>query len=161
MKNQRYFPGIILIGFGGYFLQQQAQIEFLQQLTGWPTLLMIVGIAFLWQAYGARDHEMIFPGVVLFGFGIHIHVVTHLHIWSDHIGIFVLVMALAYILRYQKTGTGLLHGILFLVLACALLFYDKMIAWLGILESRVSMVGKFWPILLIAVGVYFLMKRKK
>lgn len=161
LKSQRFFTGSILIGFGGYFFLQQTQLEYLQQLTGWPTLLMIVGIAFLWQGYGSRDHEMIFPGVVLFGFGIHIHVVTHLTIWADHIGIFVLVIALAYLLRYQKIRNGLWQGILFLVLACALLFYDKMIAWLGILESRVSLVGRFWPVLLIAIGIYFIMKKKR
>lgn len=161
LKTQNYFPGIILIGFGGYFFLQQTQLEFLQQLYGWPTLLMIVGIAFLAQGYGGRDNEMIFPGVILFGFGLHIHVITHLSIWPDHIGVFVLVIALAYILRYQKGGTGLFQGILFLILAAGLLFYDKIIGWLGILESRVAIAGKFWPILLIVIGVYFLMNKKK
>lgn len=148
------------MGFGGYFFLQQTQIPFLQQLYGWPTLLMIVGLAFLWQGYGGRDHEMIFPGVILFGFGLHIHVVSHLQIWPDHIGVFILVISLAYILRYQKNGSGLGLGILFLVLAAGLLFYEKLIGWLGILESRVAMVGNFWPILLLIVGLYFLIKKK-
>ncbi len=114
MKNQRYFSGIIFIGFGGYFLLQHTNIVFLQQFSGWPSLLMIVGAALLGQGYIGHENELVFPGVILFGFGLHFFVVTYLHIWSDHIGIFILIIALAYILKYQKTGAGLSQGILFL-----------------------------------------------
>ncbi|MFL6560763.1 MAG: LiaI-LiaF-like domain-containing protein, partial [Bacillus sp. (in: firmicutes)] len=39
MKNQRIFPGFILIGFGAYFLLQQAGISLFPQFFTWPTLL--------------------------------------------------------------------------------------------------------------------------
>ncbi|MGJ7920525.1 LiaF transmembrane domain-containing protein [Neobacillus sp. LXY-4] len=161
MKHQRYFPGIILIGFGGYFLLQHTNISFLQQFSGWPTLMMIVGLAMLWQGYGGKESEMIFPGVILFGFGLHFHVVTNLHIWPDHIGIFILIVALAYILKYQRTGVGLGYGIFFLILAAVLLFQDRLTGWLGTLESSTSFILNYWPILLIGFGLYFLLKKKR
>lgn len=122
MKNQRIFPGIILIGFGAYFFLQQSNIPALQPLNTWPTLLMIVGIAFLFQGYGAKDYNAILPGVILFGFGLHFHVVNRLEIWPDHIGTFILIIALGFLLRHQKTGTGIFQGILFLILAALMLF---------------------------------------
>ncbi|PLR83120.1 hypothetical protein CVD25_17520 [Bacillus canaveralius] len=161
MKNQRIFPGVILIGFGLYFYLQQSQFTLFQEFYTWPTLLMIVGIAFLGQGYGARDYEAILPGVILVGFGLHFHVVNRLEIWPDHIGTFILVIALGFLLRYQKVGNGLFQGLLFLALAALLMFYDKIANWFGLLENSVSLAWKFWPAVLVLIGVYMLFFKKK
>lgn len=161
MKSQRIFPGIILIGFGAYFFLQQSGFTIFQSFYTWPTLLMIMGIAFLCQGYIGRDYEAIFPGVILLGFGVHFHVVGHLAFWPNQIGTFILIIAIAFFLRYQKTRTGLIQGILFLILALFSLFYDKIAHYLGILENGVSLGKKFWPIILIIVGVYSLVIKKK
>ncbi|MDZ5470783.1 DUF5668 domain-containing protein (plasmid) [Bacillus sp. 31A1R] len=161
MKNQRIFPGFILIGFGTYFFLQQSKIEIFQQFYTWPTLLAIVGLAFLFQAYIAKDYEAILPGVILTGFGIHFHVIKHFQVWPDHIGTFILIIALGFLLRYQKVGTGLFQGILFLVLAVLLLFYDKVVEWLGLLENGVNIIWRFWPVVLIVIGAYLLFFKKK
>jgi hypothetical protein len=161
MKNQRIFPGVILIGFGAYFFLEQSQTTFFQEYLSWPTLLMIVGIAFLFQGYMAKDYEAILPGVVLTGFGLHFNVVNRLEIWPNHIGTFILIIALGFLLRYQKVKAGLFQGLLFLVLSIFLLFYDKIAQWFGLLENGVTVLWKFWPAVLIFFGCYFLFIRKK
>ena len=75
MKGQRIFPGIILIGFGLYFFLERAQIHIFTGFYTWPTLFCIVGLAFLLQAYYGKDVHAILPGVILFGFGAHFHLV--------------------------------------------------------------------------------------
>lgn len=161
VKNQRIFPGIILIGFGIYFYLQQSNITVFQEFYTWPTLLMIVGLAFLGQGYLAKDYEAILPGVILFGFGLHFHVVNRLAIWPNHIGTFIMIISLGFFLRYQKVGTGFFQGVLFLILAVLLLFYDKITGWFGHLENRVSMAWKFWPAALVLIGVYLIIFKKK
>lgn len=161
MKNQRIFPGIILIGFGAYFFLQQSNIALFQEFYTWPTLLVIVGISFLAQGYGAKDYEAILPGAILTGFGLHFHMINHFELWPNHIGTFILIIAIGFLLRYQKVRSGLFQGILFLVLALLLLFYDRVIAWFGILESTVSIAWKSWPIVLVLIGSYLLFVRKK
>jgi hypothetical protein len=160
LKNQRIFPGVILIGFGAYFFLQQTQINLFKEFYTWPTLLMIVGIAFLGQAYIAKDYEAILPGTILLGFGIHFHVEHKLDVWPDHIGAFVLILALGFLLRYQKLRTGLFNGLLFLILAGLLLFYDKMVGWFGIIEDGMSLAWKFWPAILILAGLVLLFKKE-
>ncbi|MDP4163566.1 MAG: DUF5668 domain-containing protein, partial [Bacillota bacterium] len=146
MKNQQIFPGIILIGFGAYFFLQQSGFSLFQQFYTWPTLLIIVGIAFLGQGYLSKDYEAILPGTILTGFGLHFHVVHRLSFWPDHIGAFIFIIALGFLLRYQKTGKGLFHSILFILLDVLLLFYDKISNYLGLLQNGVSIVWKFWPV---------------
>ncbi|MEH6954022.1 LiaI-LiaF-like domain-containing protein [Neobacillus drentensis] len=162
MKNQRIFPGIILIGFGVYFLLQQAGITIFQQFFTWPTLLMIVGIAFLGQGYSAHESESILPGVIMTGFGLHFLLVGKIPIWpSNNIGMLILIISIGCFLRFQKTNAGLFQAFLFLILAVLLLFYNKITAYFDLLQNGMSFVWKFWPALLIVVGIYFLLKKKK
>lgn len=162
MKNQRMIPGMILIGFGIYFYLQQSDISLFQEFYTWPTLLIIVGAAFLVQGYWGKDFEAILPGVILAGFGVHFHVVNKFELWPDHLGSFILIIALGFLLRYQKTGNGLFHGVLFLILAGLLLFHDRITSSLGMVENSVSTLWRFWPAALIIIGAYLIFfKRKK
>ncbi|WP_053367302.1 LiaI-LiaF-like domain-containing protein [Bacillus sp. FJAT-27245] len=161
MKNQQLFPGIVLIGFGAYFFLEQSGVSFLQNYFTWPTLLIIVGVAFLGQGYFTRDHDAILPGIILTGFGLHFHVAGKVPFWPAHIGSFIAIIAIGFLLRYQKTGNGLFQGLLFLLVTILLLFTDKVGAWLGIVQSNMSLAWKFWPVLLIAIGAWFVFGKRK
>lgn len=160
MKNQRIFPAIILLGFGLFFFLQQNQYSFFQGFDTWPTFLIIVGIAYLFQGYVAKDYEAILPGVILTGFGLHFHIIKYLEVWPNSNGTFILIIALGFLLRYQKVRAGLFQGILFLVLAILLLFYNKIVDWLGILESGAGDFWRFWPVVLVVYGLYLLIKKR-
>lgn len=162
MKNQRIFPGIILIGFGAYFLLQQMGITIFREFFTWPTLLLIVGIAFLGQGYSAGDSEAILPGVIMTGFGLHFHLAGVVSFWPNNtIGMLILIISIGFFLRFQKTNSGLFQAFLFLIIAVLLLFYDKVTGYFGLLQNGMNIVWKFWPVLLIVVGIYFLLKKKK
>ncbi|WP_018660928.1 LiaI-LiaF-like domain-containing protein [Heyndrickxia acidiproducens] len=161
MKSRKIFPAIILIGFGLYFYLQRYEQSGFQEYFTWPTLLIIVGLAFLGQGYWGRESESILPGVILVGFGLHFHVAGKVAIWPDNIGIFILIIALGFLLRYQKTGDGIFYGILFLALSVLLLFSDKAIAWFGLFENHVTSLVNFWPAVLVVIGLYLLLFKRK
>lgn len=161
MKGQRIFPSVILIGFGLFFFLQQTNINWPWSIFTWPTMFIIVGIAFLIQAYGGKTYESILPGIIFFGLGIHFHLVNNLQYSFDHVGIIILFIALGFFLYYQKTKNGLLYGWLFLILAVFQLFYQKLFSMLGNLETTLADLSSIWPIILIVIGVYlFFFKRK-
>jgi len=162
MKNQRIFPGVILIGFGAYFLLQQTGIHLFPQFFTWPTLLVIIGLAFLGQGYTEKDPEAILPGVIMFGFGLHFHLVNRIAAWPHNtIGMLILIISIGFFLRFQKTNKGLFQSFLFLIFAVLLLFYSKIAGYFGLLQNGMSFVWKFWPVLLIAIGIYFILNKKK
>ncbi|MGE6259585.1 LiaI-LiaF-like domain-containing protein [Heyndrickxia sporothermodurans] len=161
MKNQKIFSGIILLGFGLYFfLEHNHYVKMLEDYLTWPSLLIIVGIAFLGQGYGGKEYEAILPGVILVGFGLHFHIAGKLAIWPNHIGVFILIIALGFLLRYQRTRNGLFYGILFLIVSILLLFYDEVFKWLGLLENQAGSILNFWPLCLIAIGLYLLIFKR-
>ncbi|MBM4762465.1 DUF5668 domain-containing protein [Bacillus sp. B15-48] len=160
MKNINIIPGILLIGFGFYYYSQQVGFILFEQFHTWPTLLGIVGLAFLVHGYWGKNYESILPGVIFLGFSIHLLVVGRLQIWPDHLGAFLLIISLAFMLRYQKLGVGLVHGILFLILAAILLFYDELTAQFIGVNNATNPILNHWPILLILLGLYLLVKNK-
>ncbi len=161
MKNQKIFSGIIFIGVGVFFFLQQAGITLTPQFFSWPTLLMIAGFAFLGQGYLGGDFEAILPGTILLGYGLHYQFLQSYPFFSNQAGVFVLFIGIGCLLRYFKTRSGLFQASLFLILALFLLFYDKFTSDLGLLQNGVSYFWKFWPILLVGIGAFFLFKRKK
>lgn len=161
MKNRQLFPGIVLIGFGAYFFLEQSGIELLKKYYTWPTLLLIVGIAFLCQGYLTRDHDAILPGTILTGLGAHFHLAGKVESWPPDTGTFMAFIALGFLLRYQKTGTGLFQGLLFLAVAIMLIFTDKVGALFGQAGDSMALIWKFWPAILLAIGAWLVFAKRR
>ncbi|WP_456278087.1 LiaI-LiaF-like domain-containing protein [Bacillus sp. AK128] len=161
MKKQSVFPGIVLIGIGLYFLLDQLHFPALQVFYSWPTLLIIIGVAFLAQAYTSRDYQNIIPGFILTGIGIHFHLLSLLSVWPDHWAMFTLIVGIAFLLRYQQTKSGIIPGLLLLVLSIIALFYHEVLGWLGWFGNIVHFIEDYWPVALIAAGIYLLFIKKK
>lgn len=161
MVKKGMFTGVIFLGFGLYFLLQQYDIQLFKGLYAWPTLILIVGLGFLAQGYLTKDHEAILPGAVITGMGVHFHVVNKLDMWQDHAGVFLLVVAVGILLTYVKTGAGLIMGLLFLVAASLLLFFDRLTNWAVEHGHDISLISNFWPFFFIAAGAYFIFSQRK
>lgn len=161
LKSQHIFPGVILISFGMYFFFQQSNVDFPIPLYSWPTIFILIGIAFLCQSYLGKNLEMILPGIIFLGVGFHFHTIKYFTIWPDHIGPIILFISLGFFLRYFKTRNGLFYGWLFLLLAIFHLFYEKIFAQLGNFKNNLVDFSSFWPFVLIIIGGYLLFFKRK
>jgi hypothetical protein len=158
MKTQRIFPGVLLIGVGCYFLLQQFSIPYQQQILSWPSILLILGFAFLLQAYYGREHSMIFPGVLLTGLAVHFHFDSIFTWWPSHWGIYTLIVGLAFLLSYFRTKKeGLLPAVILLALSLFSFSSNNPFLWL---QGGFSLLSSIWPSFLIGVGLILLFKRK-
>ncbi|MBU8905071.1 LiaI-LiaF-like domain-containing protein [Desertibacillus haloalkaliphilus] len=158
MKRQGIFPGILLIAVGLFFFLQQFQLPFVHYLFSWPTILLVVGLAFLFQGYIGREHSSLFPGALLFGFGIHFHALNFLPFWPNHWAMFTLITGLSFILLYSRTKRdGLFPGVALVIVSLLAFFYSGFIHWVN---QLFTIVDGLWPLVLIIIGLYLILKKK-
>ena len=160
MKNTQTFPGTLLLGIGLYFLLQQMDIQLFDGFYSWPTILCIMGIAFLIPAYSGGENDAVLPGVILFGYGLHFHLSGKVEAWPDHIGSLLLITSVALILQERRSNAPLLPGAVLFIISLVTLYYDKMTDWLDESGTGIANPGQYWPFLLIAIGLFFLIRKK-
>ncbi|MBP3949676.1 LiaI-LiaF-like domain-containing protein [Bacillus suaedae] len=150
--QQRLFLGSLLLGVGCYYLLQQFSFPMLNRYLTWPTLLLVFGIAFLIQAYRGKEYSFLFPGALLTGLAIHFHSVDQFHWWPSHWGAYCLIIGVSFLLSYLKTKKdGLVPGLIFICLS--------LVAFLS-LQDIFSFASSLWPVILIVIGFYLLVKKK-
>ncbi|WP_078430197.1 LiaI-LiaF-like domain-containing protein [Alkalihalobacterium alkalinitrilicum] len=158
MKKQGIFPGILFIGVGLYFLLQQFDLPFANQLLTWPSILLVIGIAFLCQSYLGHDSGTIFPGVLLVGLGIHFHAIVMFSFWPNHWAMFTLIVGISFLLLYFRTNRdGLIPAIILLVISGFGFFSTDLMHWF---VSFFDLFEGFWPLLLIVLGLFLIFRRK-
>lgn len=158
MKRQGIFPGIILIGIGLYFLLEKFNLPYMNQLLSWPTILIIIGLAFLMQSNLGEDSSSIFPGTLLLLLGIHFHAQDIIIGWPSHWAMYTLIVGLSFLFYYLKTKKdGLIIAIILIVISLIGFFSKNVFDWVF---SIFGFLGGFWPIILIAIGIFLIVKRK-
>lgn len=160
MKKQHTFAGFLLIGIGLYFLLRQLELPIITDFYSWPTLLIIIGLAFLIHSYTSKDYQKLFSGTIILGLGIHFHGVNHYAFWIDDWGVYPLIVGIAFIVRFLKTKKGLMPGLVLIGLSLLIIFAINLPPYLNWIYPVLEFLEKFWPIVLIGFGIYFL-KRKK
>lgn len=160
MKDQRYFVGITLIGFGIYYYLQFTDSKLFEFLHTWPMLFVIVGLGFLMQSKKGKQHDLILPGIVVTGFGLHFLLANQISVWPNELGVLILAIALGLLIQSVKKGNSKSLGIIVLALAIFFIFYEKFDFVQTTFEKASSLLTHFWPILLIIVGVWALFRKK-
>lgn len=159
--RKQIFPSLILIGFGLYFFLQKYLVSISFPIFSWPTILVIVGAALVIQAYSSNDFQQLIPGILFVGLGIHFHLVQQWNIQFDLIGVIILFLALGFFLTAKKTKNGMIFFWIFLTLAIIQLFSTKLFTLLRLTQQQITSFQSLWPIILIILGGYlFIFKRK-
>ncbi|SEO78702.1 hypothetical protein SAMN04488134_1134 [Amphibacillus marinus] len=160
MRKQNYLTAFVLIGVGLYFFLQQLHIPILAELATWPTLLVIIGVSLLLHSYLTRDHDKLFPGVILLGLGIHFLAVSMYPNWVEHWSVYAIIIGLAFLVRYQKTKSGLYAGLATLLIGLFMLLTITNNQFSTTIQQFIGILEDYWPISLIILGIYLLIKRK-
>ncbi|WP_430784975.1 LiaI-LiaF-like domain-containing protein [Virgibacillus flavescens] len=161
MKKQHFFAGYLLIGIGLYFLLKQLKLPIITDFYSWPTLFIIIGLAFLIHSYKTKDYQNLFSGTVILGLGIHFHGVSHYSFWIDHWGVYLLIVGIAFIVRFLKTKDGLFMGLTFIFLSLLVIFPVNLPPYLSWLYQLLELIENYWQLLLIGLGIFFLTRKDK
>lgn len=159
MREFRYFTCTILIGFGFFYLLRSIDFPLFQPYYSWATLSIILGLAFLLQSRFGGQADFLLPGVFFTGYGLHQYIAGKLAYWPGEQVVIFLLFGLGFLLIYLKKGVGKGAGILFIIISALLIFYEKILDFLGI-SNYAETVSTYWPVALILIGLYILYKKK-
>ena len=147
--HSNYTVGIILILLGVFFLC--VQLELVNWESFWPLILIVGGLLFyLGFLVNRRNFGLLMPGTILLVIGV-LFFCTNQGYWNRMEELwptFILAPGLGLVLMYifgPKGNALWIPATVLIVLAC--LFYGR--SW-GIF--------RYWPVVLIAVGLYLLVK---
>ncbi|MFC0270190.1 LiaI-LiaF-like domain-containing protein [Metabacillus herbersteinensis] len=161
MKNKSLFTAVILLGLGSYYFLQKLNILLFENQNTWPTILIILGAAFLISGHFEKDDNTILPGIILAGLGIHFHSHGDFTFWPDHPAAFLFIVGLGLLLRSLRTKTGYVQSISLLLIGAFLHFFQRIIESLSWIEQGVGLIETYWPLLLIIGGIYLLFIKRK
>jgi|SRR5690625_1295870 len=159
MKKHSTIISLLLIGIGVYFLLQQYSIPYLSRFSTWPTLLIIFSIAFLINSYKNNDRDSIFPGIVLLGLGVHFHALNFVDWWTNHWGMYTLIVGLAHLIGSYKGKKSLTPGLILTIISLFVLMPAIIPSWHATFDFMYSKVEQFWPFILIIIGGFLLFKK--
>ncbi|MBP1947693.1 LiaI-LiaF-like domain-containing protein [Virgibacillus litoralis] len=160
MKRQNSFAAYILIGIGVYFLLRELRIPIITDFYSWPTFLIIIGLALLIHSYTSKDYQHLFSGTIVLGLGIHFHGIEHYAFWIDHWAVYPMIVGIAFIVRSLRTKKGFLIGLIITGISILFMFSVKLPPTLNWIYDVTAFLEKFWPVILIAIGIYWLKKKK-
>ncbi|CDO01722.1 hypothetical protein BN988_00163 [Oceanobacillus picturae] len=160
MKKQNALPAYILIGIGIFFLLRQLKLPIITDFYSWQTIIIIIGLALLIHSYTSKSYHNLFSGSILLGIGIHLHGIQHYDFWIDHWAVYPLIIGIAFLVRRTKVKQGLFPGVILTAVSILLIFSVSLPPWLDWVYQVIDTLEQFWPVVLILIGLYLLMKRK-
>ncbi|RFA34554.1 hypothetical protein CAI16_11010 [Virgibacillus dokdonensis] len=160
MKKQNTLTAYLLIGIGLFFLLKQLNIPILNNFYSWQTIIIIIGLVLLIHSYITKNYQNLFSGTILLGLGIHFYGLAYYPFWIDHWAMYVLIVGVAFIVRFLQTKEGLIPGILLTAFSLVMMFSVQLPSWFNWIYTIVDVMERFWPVLLIIFGLFLLTKRK-
>ncbi|WP_110111519.1 DUF5668 domain-containing protein [Bacillus sp. CGMCC 1.16541] len=161
MKKQAMFFGVLLVGFGLFFLLAELNVEIASKLHTWPTVMLLIGLALLAQARASQDHSGLLAGYILLTLGIHFIAVNVLSFWPAHTGMIPFMISISFLLSSRQLKSGLLQGTVLLLAAFTMMFSERIKQWTSMVEDNAAYLLNFWPVSLLLIGLYLLFFKKK
>ncbi|GEN85532.1 DUF5668 domain-containing protein [Oceanobacillus sp. FSL W8-0428] len=159
MKRKHSLLAYLCIGVGIFLLLRELRIPFFVDFYSWQSLLIVIGLGVIIHSYTTRTYQNLFIGTLLFGVGIHLHGIKHYSFWVDDWSVYLIIIGLAFIIRYTKTKKGFFSGVFFILTGLLFLFAEQLSIYTSWLEPIILLLERFWPVLLILLGIIML-KRK-
>jgi hypothetical protein len=148
--------GVVLVIIGAWLLV----VQFIPALRGWfswPTIIVAVGLLLFLLGLFLGEYEMAIPGCVVGGVGAILYWQNVTGNWESWSYVWTLIPGFAgvgtLLAGLLKRDGGQIRGGLWTMLVSAVLFLA-----FGSLFGVIGALGKYWPVLLIVLGIFALIQ---
>lgn len=159
MRKQNAFIGFILIAVGIYFTIHTLNIPMLRPYYSWTMMLILIGICLVLYSYFKKDYDNLLISIIILGLGIHFFGLENFDFWIDHWAIYLLIIGSALIIRSLRIKKGLFSGLVIIIVSLLFIFPIQL-TFLNSLDPYLNPMRTFWPVLLIVVGLYLIIRKK-
>ncbi|HLQ73371.1 MAG TPA: hypothetical protein VK125_04015 [Bacillota bacterium] len=159
IKNNNRLLAYFLIGLGVYFFIKKFNVPFGHIILSWPFIFFAIGIVFAIHSFRSRAYDHLLISFVLMGIGIHAYGLETYPFWIDHWAVFLLIIGIALILRSYWTKKGLGSGIIIIIFSTIFIFPLRLPSFLYWINDLSAFLYSLWPVLLISIGIYLLIKK--
>ncbi|MEK1828309.1 DUF5668 domain-containing protein [Priestia megaterium] len=98
--------GVLLVGFGIFFLLNELHMSIAAKVYTWPVLLILIGAALLTESALSQDHSNLLASYILITLGIHFYVSEQIPFWPTNISMVVFMVAISFLLSARKAKSG-------------------------------------------------------
>lgn len=155
---QKKLIGFFLVFFSILLLVIKTELAPIQSFISWPFLLFFLSTVLIAVSFINQNDKLTLIAGIGGAIGLFIWGKQYVDGWSDHWSILLLLIGFAVLLQYVINKDNLTA-----VIAIVLIF-SGICAWPGLkniasLASIAPTLNTYWPLLLLGLGVYFLLRK--
>ncbi|OLP65358.1 hypothetical protein BACPU_14460 [Bacillus pumilus] len=161
MKKKSILLPLTLLAVALYAILSGSQFDLWQDQEKWFTLVLLFGLAFLYQGKKEQDYAHVFIGMLLAGLSLHFILQPKIDYWPDTFTMIVFIVGLALFMKSAQKKEYRLESVVLIALGLFLYFFQQITKQLSALSIPTSGFELYWPYVLILVSLLLLFLKRK
>lgn len=161
MKKKSILLPLTLLAVALYAILSGSQFDLWEDQEKWFTLVLLFGLAFLYQGKKEQDYAHVFIGMLLAGLSLHFILQPKIDYWPDTFTMIVFIVGLALFMKSAQKKEYRLESVVLIALGLFLYFFQQITKQLSALSIPTSGFELYWPYVLILVSLLLLFLKRK
>ncbi|MDR4995686.1 hypothetical protein RGT17_10705 [Bacillus altitudinis] len=161
MKKKSILLPLTLLAVALYAILSGDQFDIWKDQEKWYTLVLLFGLAFLYQGQKEQESSHVFIGMLMTGLSLHFILQPKLDYWPDTFTMIVFVVGLALFVKSSQKKEYRIESVVLIALGLFLYFFQQITKQLSSLSIPTSGFELYWPYVLIAVSLLLLFLKRK
>ncbi|MEK4791066.1 hypothetical protein [Bacillus sp. FSL K6-2971] len=161
MKKKSILLPLTLLAVALYAILSGSQFDIWKDQEKWYTLVLLFGLAFLYQGKKEQESAHVFIGMLMTGLSLHFILQPKLDYWPDTFTMIVFIVGLALFVKSSQKKEYRIESVVLIALGLFLYFFQQITKQLSSLSIPTSGFELYWPYVLIAVSLLLLFLKRK
>ncbi|MFS0654667.1 hypothetical protein [Bacillus sp. 179-C3.3 HS] len=161
MKKKSILLPLTLLCVALYAILSGDQFDIWKNQEKWYTLVLLFGLAFLYQGKKEQDHSHVFIGMLMTGLSLHFILQPIWDHWPDTFTMIVLVVGLSLFMKSTQKKEYRVESVVLIAVGLFLYFFQQITKQLSALSIPTSGFELYWPYVLVAISLLLLFLKRK